>query len=214
MRVVWTASRSGVCSLHAGRSGGQAPPRPKALSEDSSPLPGLGGTVTPPPSLESVSTEARFRRDNACPLGSAPSGKRGQGGRPALSHSVQFTPNSGHNSEASRATRNELPTGSSRAGRARPGARQTQAAGGPDQHPLSSGHRNPACLCGGGVGTKTWPRAPGMTELCLPFASSLPLPFPPTKGANTEEKIKKINAHTMLSVRIYGQLHGVGGRKT
>ena len=47
LRVVWTASRSGACSLHEGRSGGQAPPRPKALSEDSGPLPGLGGHCNP-----------------------------------------------------------------------------------------------------------------------------------------------------------------------
>lgn len=174
---------------------------------------GWGGTVTPPPSLESFH-RGPFPLGQCLPSGLCSQREAGAGRGARIVTQRPIHAKQRPQQWASRATRNERPTGSSTAGRARPGAGQTQAAGGPDRHPVSGGRRNPGCLHGGGLGTERWPRAPGMTELCLPFASSLPLPFPPTKGANTEEKIKKINAHTLLSVLIYGQLHGVGGRKT
>ena len=77
---------------------GQAPPRPKALSEDSGPLPGLGGHCSPA-ALSGVFPQRPVSAGTMPALWAPlPAGSGGKGGGPALSHSVQFTPSSGHNS--------------------------------------------------------------------------------------------------------------------
>lgn len=94
------------------------------------------------------------------------------------------------------------------------GTGRPQAADAPISTPSPAGTGTLPASAGVARGQRRNQGPRGWRSLAFPFPVHFPYHSLQLKEQTLRKKKKKINAHTMLSVLIYGQLHGVGGRKT